>query len=43
MRASGADHDGPAVDETVVGLRADPEPDTGEQDVVPAPTCAGTA
>jgi len=31
----GADHDGPAVDETVVGLR-DPEPDTGEQDIVPA-------
>ena len=30
------DHDGPAVDETVVGLR-DPEPDTGEQEVVPAP------
>jgi serine/threonine protein phosphatase PrpC len=32
----GADHDGPGVDETVVGLR-DPEPDTGEQDVVPPP------
>jgi serine/threonine protein phosphatase PrpC len=31
----GADHDGPGVDETVVGLR-DPESDTGEQDVVPA-------
>ena len=26
-----------AVDETVVGLRRRPEPDTGEQDVVPAP------
>jgi PPM family protein phosphatase len=36
----GADHEkdyeGRAIDETVVGLR-DPEPDTGEQDVVPAP------
>ena len=31
-----AAHDGPTADETVVGLRL-PEPDTGEQDVVPAP------
>jgi protein phosphatase len=31
-----AERDGPTADETVVGLRA-PEPDTGEQDVVPPP------
>jgi PPM family protein phosphatase len=31
----GGDRDGPAVDETVVGLRVS-EPDTGEEDVVPS-------
>jgi protein phosphatase len=35
---AGDDGEGPSVDETVVGLRPpEPEPDTGEEDVVPAP------
>ena len=38
VTATDADRDGPAVDETVVGLRApEPEADTGEQDAVPVP------